>query len=79
MSAIQSGGAAQGARATSESTRTKGWLARFFDRMEEQLFEREREEMEAFLGESSDLADLELRMREWDRRLAQKRRRELGF
>jgi uncharacterized protein DUF3563 len=82
MNAIKSGSAAHGSRgddATTRSTRTRNWLGRFFDDMEEKLFEREREEMEAFLGEATDFADLEQRMREWDRSLAQKRLRNLGF
>jgi Protein of unknown function (DUF3563) len=82
MSAIKSDRAAHGSHgdhATTRSTSARGWLGRFFDDMEEKLFEREREEMEAFLGEATDFADLEQRMREWDRSLAQKRLRNLGF
>jgi hypothetical protein len=80
MSAIQSGPAAQGCgegRATAASTR--GWLCRFLDRIEKRRLDREREEMEAYLGEATDIADLEQRIRKWDRRLAPKSYGGLGF
>ena len=48
----------------------KGWLARWFDRMEARAWEREARVRDAYFAEATDLADLEERMRRYDRMVA---------
>jgi len=52
------------------SAMATGWLSRFFDRLEARQWERERRELEDYLADSSDLFDLEDRIRRYDRRHA---------
>ncbi len=56
-------------RAPVMTERQKGWLGRLFERLEEKRLARERSEMEAYLADATDIADLEQRMRRWDRGL----------
>ncbi|HEX7156947.1 MAG TPA: DUF3563 family protein [Burkholderiaceae bacterium] len=83
MSAIQNREAALSTplirHAAVESTPAKGWLGRYFDRIEERRLARERQEMEAYLSEAIDLADLEQRIRNWDRGLVRRKYGSFGF
>jgi hypothetical protein len=54
--------------------RPSGWLARFFDRLEARVWEREQRAREAYLADAVDLADLEDRMRRYDRAVARQNR-----
>jgi Protein of unknown function (DUF3563) len=47
---------------------SKWFLARWLDALDERQVQREREAMEAFLSDATDIADLEDRMRRWDKR-----------
>jgi hypothetical protein len=47
------------------------WLTRLMDRLEAQAWERERREMDEYLADATDLADLEDRIRRYDRRSAE--------
>jgi uncharacterized protein DUF3563 len=49
-----------------EARPTGGWLARLFERLENWAWDRQQREREAFLAQSTDLYDLEYRMRQLD-------------
>jgi Protein of unknown function (DUF3563) len=46
------------------------WLARWFDRMEARAWQREQRARDAYLGEATDVIDLEYRIRRYDQSVA---------
>lgn len=53
------------------ATRTAGnWLARWFDRLEARAWQREQRARDAYLGEATDVIDLEYRIRRYDQSVA---------
>ena len=64
-------GKANAGAATAQAKPERKWfLARWLDALDERQAQRERQAMEAYLAEATDIADLEDRMRRWDRRAA---------
>ena len=55
------------------STPRKGWLARFFDDMQDRAWRRELQQREAYLADAVDLIDVEYRIRRYDEHLAARR------
>jgi hypothetical protein len=50
----------------------RGWLGRLFDRLEASAWEREARARDAYLAEATSHADLEQRIREYDRASARR-------
>jgi uncharacterized protein DUF3563 len=46
------------------------WLTRWFDRMEARAWQREQRARDAYLGEATDVIDLEYRIRRYDQSVA---------